>query len=692
MIKFRNKIIFFVAIYLGLFFIPGFLSAQTEFTRKFGNVNQSCGGYFLMPSNLTILRSKNDSLFISGIDNVSQHPGQPSLTLNVSPGGRLLNASIGQYTIMTGLTPKVDVSCPLFHTCIGYHDWLYFAGQRESDSISASHFKTFNTYFTKAMPIGSGNSTPNVFRHLTQFITKDSTSTKKGSRGIRIIPKGQNSVLLGNISADSRFMGMNYGYSNPRNTDSDSGFYVMEIDTYGAIYNYGCYSGATSGSLGRASSVSDFLLDKNQHYVITGFLKTTYNTQKKLHFVKLRTNGIVDKSVYTSASTLSGGFPNVYGTRIIQASNGHYIATGCFTDSVSKHHFGIFVSSLDSGSFSPTATNCWSYRYYFNSSDSDVTVVNDIKETNDGGFIITGSINLSSFYLLRLNKNGSVRWVKNYGRNYGWSVIQTSDLGFAATGVQFPYCHSYGTDICVVRTDSAGNSECAPITMSVTKNSLTWASTTNYNLRRQGTIVKDSLTDGAITPFVPYINEKDVCLNCCIDTDAFNTNSVHCVGDTLKMHGTLTGAKYEWYSDDGALLSNNSNANYVMGTEGSYDFHVKVIQSATCYENFCFRKKILPANKGFSHAVTGMNVQFTYNDTAYTNEYQWDWNFGDGSTHAIGSHPTNLNKMPTHTYAHAGMYHVCLTVRTGSPADFCETTICRSVCVQDANFDCCNCK
>lgn len=81
----------------------------------------------------------------------------------------------------------------------------------------------------------------------------------------------------------------------------------------------------------------------------------------------------------------------------------------------------------------------------------------------DGGAILAGitySMGAGSgdFYLVRTNLYGEPIWEQAYGGNLGeraWSMAGTSDGGYVLTG----YCDSYtslGTDVFVVKTDSAG--------------------------------------------------------------------------------------------------------------------------------------------------------------------------------------------------------------------------------------------
>lgn len=81
----------------------------------------------------------------------------------------------------------------------------------------------------------------------------------------------------------------------------------------------------------------------------------------------------------------------------------------------------------------------WSYTY----GGSDEDVINEVKQTSDGGYIATGYTRSAGagdedLILLKLDANGGVVWSKTYGTttdDFGLDVIQTSDGGYAACGV-----------------------------------------------------------------------------------------------------------------------------------------------------------------------------------------------------------------------------------------------------------------
>lgn len=91
-------------------------------------------------------------------------------------------------------------------------------------------------------------------------------------------------------------------------------------------------------------------------------------------------------------------------------------------------------------------------------------VCNQIKATNDGGYIMIGTSNSfgcgnTDFYAVKIDSVGKHEWSKTFGgteNEGGFSVTQTFDHGFAFLG----FTDSYGAggyDVYLVKTDSMGN-------------------------------------------------------------------------------------------------------------------------------------------------------------------------------------------------------------------------------------------
>jgi hypothetical protein len=92
-----------------------------------------------------------------------------------------------------------------------------------------------------------------------------------------------------------------------------------------------------------------------------------------------------------------------------------------------------------------------------------------VKETNDGGYIITGTIEsewadvYNLICLIKTDVNGQILWTKEFGGSgfwsIGYSVQQTSDGGFVIIGEKDIYYPREGnwSDIFLIKTDEIGN-------------------------------------------------------------------------------------------------------------------------------------------------------------------------------------------------------------------------------------------
>ena len=90
-----------------------------------------------------------------------------------------------------------------------------------------------------------------------------------------------------------------------------------------------------------------------------------------------------------------------------------------------------------------------------------------VVQTSDGGYAIAGYVQYmdtwANFLLVKTDTYGNMLWMKSYGRggiykdeqDYAFSVVQTSDGGYAIAGVKYTYAE--GGDFWLVKTDASGN-------------------------------------------------------------------------------------------------------------------------------------------------------------------------------------------------------------------------------------------
>lgn len=131
-------------------------------------------------------------------------------------------------------------------------------------------------------------------------------------------------------------------------------------------------------------------------------------------------------------------------------------ADSCFVitgyDGLAGSGNGSFIVKMDNN-----GNTLWAKTYSVNFFNVEAS---DIAETNDGGFIITGSKDVAGgreVFLLHVDRNGNFLWSKTYGNNFsnmGLSVEKTSDSGYIIGGrIEFS---SSDYDALVIKTDSLG--------------------------------------------------------------------------------------------------------------------------------------------------------------------------------------------------------------------------------------------
>ncbi|MDP8201509.1 MAG: T9SS type A sorting domain-containing protein [Candidatus Tenebribacter burtonii] len=184
-------------------------------------------------------------------------------------------------------------------------------------------------------------------------------------------------------------------------------------------------------------------------FMVTGFGQTP-DSGNKMILLKTDENGNILWNCHI------GGEFGSSGKSILQTSDGGFIITG---------HNGTGGGSADLYLIKTNTYGDTLWTKGFQETGIDVACYgNDVKQTNDNGFIIAGEVEYnvddSNIYLIKTDENGNKLWSKTFGDYLDCgaeSVQETNDGGYIISG----WKHEIGsghTDIYILKTNSLGDS------------------------------------------------------------------------------------------------------------------------------------------------------------------------------------------------------------------------------------------
>jgi hypothetical protein len=219
--------------------------------------------------------------------------------------------------------------------------------------------------------------------------------------------------------------------------------YLMKIDELGDSTWFRTY-----GLAHLTESIECFQKTKDGGYIMVGGSGGT-SIDGQIYLLKIRPDYDPDWTQFHGADSLDENCMWVE-----QTDDSNYITTGFYWAPVTQDDF--FLIKYDQVGLGLMVRKfSWDY--------ADKS--NCVKQTNDGGYVITGStasmntLHDKDVFLLKTDANGQTIWSNNYGGNEydeGYYVHQTSDGGFLIAGLT----ESFGAglrDIYIVRTDTIGN-------------------------------------------------------------------------------------------------------------------------------------------------------------------------------------------------------------------------------------------
>lgn len=193
----------------------------------------------------------------------------------------------------------------------------------------------------------------------------------------------------------------------------------------------------------------------------------SYATGNLLAVVQTRDGGYTLDGVSVLIKTDSKGnaqwnktYSDEYVASIVQTSDGGYALAGYATTAQVQN--GRYESDFWLAKVNSTGTQLWTKTFGRTGDTEAYSVI----QTSDGGYALVGKSNAYSdageydFMLVKTDSSGNQQWLKTFGGAGGdseaKSVVQTSDGGYVLAGATNAYGLG-GYDAWLIKTDSSGN-------------------------------------------------------------------------------------------------------------------------------------------------------------------------------------------------------------------------------------------
>jgi len=223
------------------------------------------------------------------------------------------------------------------------------------------------------------------------------------------------------------------GFTRTFSAGDDEDFWLVKTDSFGAVEWNRTYGGT---GWERAESV---VQTYDGGYAIVG------HSTGNVWFVKADSHGNMQwNQTYK-------GTESSFAKSVVQASDGGYAiaANTNFTPGGASAHVWLIKTDSE-GNIEWNKT--------LGGGDPSSVI-----QTNDGGYAMGGYVdaNMPNFLLVKTDSEGNKQWSKNYGgdgKDVAFSVVQSKDGGYALTGWTYSFGGG-GSNIWLVKTDSVGNVE-----------------------------------------------------------------------------------------------------------------------------------------------------------------------------------------------------------------------------------------
>jgi hypothetical protein len=339
--------------------------------------------------------------------------------------------------------------------------------------ISGSHFNTIirtdasgNTQWTIKLPDMFGVAAYS-FRQARDsgFIMSGSVNSPAGGRGF-IMKMSSTGVMQWNKIHSGLNTSYSPFFSSIRQT-ADGGYIIAgRIDSVNFRMCYRLTKVDAGGNLLWAKNYGPYMIDYYHDIEICsegGFIMSgTSWADTAAILIKTDTSGNVIWSKYFAVG------PDLRNRafRVIQNPDSGFVVAGYDKDALNK----IFLLKVSNSGNTVWARklwiNQWSYAF-------------DFCKTADDGYIICATARNAAnsawnIYTIKFDVGGAIQWSKTYGDSLqeGQCIVQTNDGGFIMAGPTLG-SSTLVSDICVVKTDASGNSNCAEANVTTNDSDIT---------------------------------------------------------------------------------------------------------------------------------------------------------------------------------------------------------------------------
>lgn len=232
------------------------------------------------------------------------------------------------------------------------------------------------------------------------------------------------------------------GYTLNTIPSSNYDLYIIKVASDGTQTWANNYGGTDDDGLGD----SYIKQTTDGGYIVSSSRYDPATLGNDVYLVKLASDGTL------SWSKTYGGTGDDLGGDIQQTSDGGYIITGS-TKSFGAGDYDVYlIKTANDGTIS------WTKTY----GGANIDIGKSVQKTTDGGYTIGGwTISFGQgnldYYLIKTSSDGTLSWSKTYGganSDYAYSVIQTSDGGYALAGTTASF--GAGGDFYLIKTSSDG--------------------------------------------------------------------------------------------------------------------------------------------------------------------------------------------------------------------------------------------